>query len=90
MYRLLTTPAARRDMAKLERRLFHEERERLRAAIRNLAVEPRPTRAKKLKARQFCYRLRVGDYRVVYEVRDRDSTVRIIRIGRRNESTYVF
>ena len=90
MYRLLTTPAARRDMAKLERRFFHEERERLRAAVRNLAKEPKPAQARKIKARDNCYRIRVGDYRIVYEVRDKDSSVLVIRIGRRNESTYDF
>ena len=62
----------------------------MRAAVRNLATEPKPARSIKIKARENCYRIRVGDYRIVYRVCDKESSVLVIRIGRRNESTYDF
>lgn len=90
MYSLHTSPAAQRQMARLERRLLREDWERLRAAVQNLAVEPRPAGARKIVTWKYCYSIRVGDYRIVFEVRDKESIVLIIKIGRRNESTYDF
>jgi mRNA interferase RelE/StbE len=59
-------------------------RDRLRAAIDALAVEPRPRGAEKLAGRDD-YRIRVGDYRVVYAVDDRDRLVLVARIAHRRE-----
>ena len=57
---------------------------RISAAIDALATDPRPSGAKKLKGSEF-YRIRVGDYRIVYEIRDRQLVVLVIRIGHRKE-----
>lgn len=60
-------------------------RRRIVDAIQSLAVEPRPSACKKLAGREAAYRLRVGDYRIVYTVNDREIIVEIIRIGHRRE-----
>ena len=54
-------------------------------AIQSLAGEPRPPACKKLAGRDAAYRLRVGDYRIVYTVSDSEIVVEIIKIGHRRE-----
>jgi mRNA interferase RelE/StbE len=50
-----------------------------------LAADPRPSGCKKLAGNTDYYRIRVGDYRVLYEVSDRDVLVLVIKIGHRRE-----
>lgn len=70
--------------AKAYRRLRGPSRERIRAAIDALAAEPRPYGAQKLAGRDD-YRIRVGDYRVVYAVDDRERLVLVARIAHRRD-----
>jgi mRNA interferase RelE/StbE len=49
-----------------------------------LAEKPRPMGCEKLSARPL-YRVRQGDYRIVYFINDPDKTVDIIKIGHRRE-----
>ncbi len=44
-------------------------------AIENLATNPFPVQSKKLKDSEACYRLRVGDYRVIYQVDTENKSV---------------
>ena len=60
-------------------------RPRIVDAIQTLATDPRPRACKKLAGREAAYRLRVGDYRIVYTVNDREIIVEIIKIGHRRE-----
>ena len=60
-------------------------RRRIVDAIQTLVVDPRPSTCKKLAGRDAAYRLRVGDYRIVYTVNDREIIVEIIKIGHRRE-----
>lgn len=57
---------------------------RLTEAIRGLAQSPRPPGAVKM-AGQELWRIRVGDYRVIYSIHDREIVVLITRIGHRRE-----
>lgn len=54
-------------------------------AILALAATPRPTGAKKLRGSRGLYRIRVGDYRVVYEVSDNPAVVTIAYVGHRRD-----
>jgi mRNA interferase RelE/StbE len=80
-YRVDFTVAAARQLRKLEpvvrRRLF--------AAIVQLEENPRPAGAKKLAGAQFAWRLRVGDYRVIYEIEDDRLVVTVVRAAHRRE-----
>ena len=60
-------------------------RRRIVDVIQTLAVDPRPSACKKLAGRDAAYRLRVGDYRIVFAVSDREIVVEIIKIGHRRE-----
>ena len=58
---------------------------RVRKAISALAFEPRPPGSKKLTGREG-YRIRVGDYRVLYEIEDEKKRIRIYKISHRKDA----
>jgi mRNA interferase RelE/StbE len=88
VYRIEVSPAADRDIARLKGKIIRQDFERLRAAINGLAGEPRPHGVRKIKGEEKAYRIRVGSYRVVYEVYDKDNLVLILQVVRRSETTY--
>ena len=60
---------------------------RVRLVRKLLALEanPRPSGVEKLSGMDGIYRVRVGDWRIVYAIRDRELVVIVIRIGHRRE-----
>jgi mRNA interferase RelE/StbE len=70
-----------RALAALPRR----EQQRVRAAIDLLTDDPRPPASRKLAGEDNAYRVRVGDYRIVYEVFDTRLIVHVVRIGHRRD-----
>ncbi|MBM2832236.1 MAG: type toxin-antitoxin system RelE/ParE family toxin [Dehalococcoidia bacterium] len=58
---------------------------RLLRTIESLASDPRPRQSHKLAESENSYRLRVGDYRVLYQVDDAAKLVTIFKIGHRRE-----
>lgn len=58
---------------------------RLARRINLLANEPRPQGIKKLTGEEDLYRIRVGDYRIVYQIQDKKLLVLIVRVGHRSE-----
>jgi mRNA interferase RelE/StbE len=77
-YRLEVEDRAARELIRLPKKAVA----RISEAIRTLGDEPRPPGVKKLTARDG-YRIRVGNYRVLYVVEDDLQRVRIFRIGDR-------
>jgi len=59
-------------------------RDRISGAIHRLADEPRPNGVKNLSGRD-AWRIRVGDYRVIYEIRDERLSILVVDIGHRRE-----
>ena len=57
---------------------------RIVAVIHKLATNPRPEGAKKLVGLKY-YRIRVGDYRVIYDVRDSELVILVVEVGHRRE-----
>lgn len=55
-------------------------------AIQNLKDTPRPVGCKKLF--ESLYRIRIGDYRVIYWIDDRNQTIVITKVERKKERTY--
>ena len=78
-YRIEFTPAAARQL----RKLTPEVRKRVSARIDALASDPRPAGTEKLGAEDGLYRVRAGDYRIVYTVADDVVLVVIVKIGHR-------
>jgi mRNA interferase RelE/StbE len=80
-YRVELTPAAARAL----RKLTAEVRRRIARKIDALATQPRPADATKLEGEEGLYRVRVGDYRIIYSVHDDVLLVLVVRIGHRSE-----
>lgn len=81
-------PAAERDLERLKRRIQRHNFERLLTAVRSLADNARPHGVRKIEGADRAYRIRVGNYRIVYEVYDKDNLVLILQVARRTETTY--
>lgn len=81
MYEILIERRAERDL----KRLLAEEFNRIIRAVRALATEPRPAGCRKIEGSKSDWRIRVGDYRVVYEIDDGAQAVRIMRVRHRSE-----
>lgn len=81
MYQLLLERAAERDLERLSAKVH----DRVVAAILELAENPRPPGSRKLKGGKDDWRIRVSDYRVVYQIEDRTSVLRINRVRHRRE-----
>ena len=79
-YRVSILRRAQRELA----RLSSEQYEAVRDAIRALAVEPRPTGTRKLTGRDG-WRIRIGDYRVIYEIDDDRRVVTVLDVGHRRD-----
>ena len=82
MYRVLLRPPAQKFLRKLRDKSLTA---RLIAAMRGLASQPRPPGCEKLVGPENFYRIRVGDYRIVYQVRDEVLLVLVLKIGHRRE-----
>jgi mRNA interferase RelE/StbE len=80
-YRIEFRPAAERSFLKLS----HSVRNRLQPHIEGLATEPRPHGARKLAGTKDRWRIRVGDYRVVYEIHDEVLIVLVLAAGHRSD-----
>jgi mRNA interferase RelE/StbE len=80
-YQVSIKPAAQRQFKKLPLTI----QEDLFAIIEGLSEEPRPLGCKKLKGRKNQYRVRSGNYRIIYGIEDASLVVEVIKIGHRRD-----
>lgn len=80
-YEVLIKPSARKE---LEAVGLKRDRQRLVEAILALAEDPRPAGCRKLSGRDK-YRIRCGNYRVVYSIQDVVLVVTIMKVGHRRD-----
>lgn len=80
MYDVLLERSAERDLKRLDRREF----QRIVPALEALAGDPRPKGCRKMSGSVSDWRIRVGDYRVVYEIDDGAKEVRVMRVRHRS------
>ena len=80
-YRIEVAPAAVRQLRKLDR----VAQRRVQAAIELLASKPRPSGAKKLVGGDGEWRVRTGDYRIVYEIHDSVLLILVVAVGHRRD-----
>ena len=81
MYTIEIAPATERKLKKLSADIL----KRIIKAILKLEQDPRPLGVKKLSGEDELYRIRVGDYRIVYQIRDNELTVLVVRVAHRRE-----
>ena len=79
-YKLLIKPSAGKDIEALRK----QDRRRIIAKITSLSRDPRPPSCEKLSGHDQ-YRLRQGNYRIVYEIQDLDLVVVVVTVGHRRE-----
>ncbi|MBW4079136.1 MAG: type II toxin-antitoxin system RelE/ParE family toxin [Acidobacteria bacterium] len=79
-YEIEFRPAALRELRKIDR----STQPRIQGAIALLAQDPRPPASRQLRGRDG-YRLRVGDYRIVYTIDDGVLLIVVVTIGHRRE-----
>jgi mRNA interferase RelE/StbE len=74
--------AAERDL----KRLSAEDFQRVISHIKGLAENPRPTGCRKITGSERDWRIRIADYRVIYEIDDKAMAVRVMRVRHRREA----
>ena len=66
-------------------RIPNLDRQRIARGIDDLSRDPRPMGCEKMKGMEDTYRIRVGDYRVVYEIVDQVLIVYVVRVDHRKD-----
>jgi len=82
MYRLLIKHFAEQDLRVLPQAIF----DRINAKILALRDDPRPSGVRRLSGSMQGWRIRVGDYRIVYQIDDDAHAVIIVRVKHRREA----
>lgn len=80
-YRITLAPSAARQLRKLD----PQARRRIQAALELLAVDPRPPAATQLVGGSGEWRVRTGNYRIVYQIEEDRLLVLVLRLGHRRE-----
>lgn len=80
-YRVEFTAAAAKEVRKLDPQV----RRRILAGISELERDPRPHGVRKLAGYENAWRVRVGDYRVLYEISDEQVLVTVVRVAHRRD-----
>ena len=82
MHEVLLESRAQRDLRRLPTDVF----DRVIRAIKSLAGNPRPVGSRKIVGSEHDWRVRVGDYRIIYEVDDAARVVRVMYIRHRRDA----
>ncbi|MFN6515474.1 MAG: type II toxin-antitoxin system RelE family toxin [Nostoc sp. CreGUA01] len=80
-YQIEFTKGANKQLKKLP----SDIKERIDSKIEELAIEPRPTGVKKLANEESLYRIKIGDYRVIYQIFDTILLVTVIKVKHRRD-----
>ena len=80
-YIIITTKSIQKDLSNLP----NEIKEKINIKILLLSENPRPDGVTKLKSYENEYRVRVGDYRVRYEISDKDKTILLLQCKHRRD-----
>lgn len=84
LYRVIVETVAQRQINKLGFR----QNDPVVTAILALRENPRPKGTLKLVGSEQLWRVRVGQYRIIYSIDDSEAIVRVVRVVRRSEDTY--
>ena len=55
------------------------------SAAQNLTSDPHPANSKKLFAAEHTYRIRVGNYRIIYSIKESELVIEIVKVGHRKD-----
>jgi len=80
-YRIFLTSSAEKALKKLP----EGDQRRIAAAISALAIDPHPVGAKKMSGFDSLFRIRVGNYRIIYQIEGRILTITVLKVGHRRD-----
>ncbi len=83
MYEVLLERRAERDLKKLSTDLF----DRIITHLKALSENPKPPGCRKITGSKSDWRIRIGDYRIIYEIEARKKVVKVMRIRHRKEAS---
>jgi mRNA interferase RelE/StbE len=81
LYKIEWKQSAKKELKKLKKAVIP----RIIKAVESLSINPHPTGSRKLQGSEHLYRVRLGDYRIVYSVENKILLIEIIRIGHRKD-----
>lgn len=87
LYTVLVSSAAKRDLKRIKKTADRDLLLRIDGKIQGLASDPRPPGCEPYQGMDGAYRIRVGDYRIIYTV---DDSKRIVKIGRVRDRKVVY
>jgi mRNA interferase RelE/StbE len=80
-FALVIEPKPRKVLEKLDKQI----QSRIFSALKLLETNPRPKKATQMVGFEYLWRIRVGDYRVIYTVRDQELVILVVSIGHRKD-----
>ena len=80
-YRISWRKSTKKDLRKIQ----PQEVLKILEAVEALKVDPKPVGCTKLTGSEFTYRIRIGNYRVVYDVFEKEIHIEIIKVGKRGD-----
>lgn len=81
-YTISFARSARQELSRLDKKIVT----RIFARIEALAADPRPSGCRKIQGADDLWRIRVGDYRVIYSITDQELTIEIVTIRHRRDA----
>jgi len=81
VYEVYLERRAERDLKRVSSDDFH----RIISSIKALTQEPRPDGCRKITGSKSDWRIRIGEYRVIYEIDDKARVIRVMRVRHRRE-----
>jgi mRNA interferase RelE/StbE len=82
VYEVYLERAAEHDLKRLPIEIYR----RVIDDIKGLTADPRPSGCRKISGSKSDWRIRIGDYRVVYEIDEKTKVVRVMRVRHRREA----
>jgi len=80
-YKIVWKNSARKELKRVDREVIPK----ILKAVEALAINPFPADVKKISGSEHSYRIRIGDYRIVYNVASSLLIIEIIRVGHRKD-----
>jgi mRNA interferase RelE/StbE len=81
VYEVFLERRAERDLKKLSQAIFY----RVIPQIKELSENPKPSGCRKITGSKNDWRIRIGDYRIIYEIDEKEKAVKVMRIRPRRE-----
>ena len=81
MYEILLESRAQRDLKKLPAEVFY----RVMSTLKDLAENSRPVGSRKITGSKNDWRIRIGEYRIIYEIDEDAEAIKVMRVRHRRE-----